>query len=123
MPRKIDPRTAARKILNSPRARVDHVVRCHEGRVDTVARIVWALPKDGAGPLRVAVYDWGTDGETFTGPQVGAAFGYGYDKAAAALCGLTVGGEVLGDHCDHHNRPTLSALCAARGWRLLSGTP
>lgn len=123
MARKIDPRTAASRILNSPRARVDHVVRCHEGRVDTVARIVWALPKDGAGPLRVAVYDWGADGETCTGPQIGCARGCGYDKSTAALCGLTVGGEVLGDHCDHHNRPTLQALCAARGWQLLSGTP
>lgn len=123
MPRKIDPRTAASRILNSPRARVDHVVRCHEGRVDTVARIVWALPKDGAGALRVVVYDWGADGETYRGPQIGTASGYGYDKAAAALAGLTVGGEVLGDHGDTRNRPTLSALCAARGWQLLSGTP
>jgi len=113
------------RILNSPRASVDHVVCVDDGggRVRTVARLVWALPKDGAGPLRVAVYDWGADGGTFTGPQVGGASGYGYDKSAAALAGLTVGGVVLGNHCDPHNRPTLSALCDARGWQLLSGQP
>lgn len=111
------------RVLNSPRAHVDHVVRAHEGQVETIARIVWALPRDGAGRLRVVVYDWGADGDGYTEPQIGAASGCGYDKSTAALCGLTIGGVELGDHCDHLNRPTLSALCAARGWRILSGTP
>lgn len=37
------------------------------------------------------------------GVQSGSAGGYGYDKFAAALRGLTVAGVMMHDHCGHSN--------------------
>ena len=122
MPRKSDPRAAAAKIRNSPRRHTDHVVAVVDGQIAVIARIVWALPKDGAGTLRVAVWDWGPDGHGDSGgPQVDSASGCGYDKETAALVGLTIGKVELGDHCDHRGRPTLDTVCNQRGWRWLRG--
>lgn len=56
-------------------------------------KIKVAYPADGAGPLRVWVWDCiGTD------VQMGTASGGGYDKLAAALDGLTFDGITLNDH-------------------------
>lgn len=50
-------------------------------------------PADGAGPLRVFVWDCkGTD------LQMGTASGYGYDKLSAALQGIVFDGVTLTDH-------------------------
>jgi hypothetical protein len=122
MSAKIDIRTAVSSILNHDRVAVSWVCRAVIGAdgkptIDKFARIAAVYPKDGAGRLRVAVTDW-REGE---GPvhHVSAVSGYGYDKLTAALTGATVGGVVLGDHCDHAGRPTLRDLAHREGWEVI----
>lgn len=109
------------RVLSNPRRYTDHVVAVRDGEIRTIARIVWAPPADGMAALRVAVYDYGPDGEGTAAVQIGAASGCGYDKSTAALAGLTVGGVELGDHCDHKGRPTLRSAERAHGWTILGG--
>ena len=122
MSRKPDPSAAVARILNAPRRHTDHVVGVVDGKIAVIARLTWSLPKDGMGPLRVAVWSWGPDGgAACDGPQVGSASGCGYDKETAALTGLTIGGVELGDHCDHRGRPRLETVCHERGWCWVRG--
>jgi len=87
-----------------------------EAAIVRMARIVRVFPRDGAGRLRIAVSDWGTNGDGDTTHFYGFASGYGYDKTAAALAGCTVGGVELGDHSDYLSRPVLRDLLRDRGW-------
>lgn len=57
-----------------------------------VGKIQVAYPKDGAGTLRAFLFDFGNE------PQMGTAGGFGYDKLAAALRGMTFQGITLKDH-------------------------
>lgn len=65
----------------------------HPDKPDKFGKIKVARPADGAGKLHVFV--WDLDG---TGLQYGSATGYGYDKLAYALSGLTFDGIKLTDH-------------------------
>ena len=119
-----------RKILDHKRAVATWilapVLRDGKPAIDKVARIVWALPADGAGRLSVCVTDWGMpDGTDYRSGThyVGHAGGYGYDKSTAALCGCRVGGVELGDHCDSQGRMRLSDLVHQQGWLEVSGQP
>ena len=111
-------------VMNMPRTETNYVLRADldtngAPTIVTVARIVTAYPKDGMGRLYVAVTDWGHDGNAYPPTQfVSHASGIGYDKRTAALTGASVGGVVIGDHCDHAGRPTLDKLAHTRGYRL-----
>ena len=85
-----------------------------DGTPEVVARVYIITPTDGANRLWVAVQDY----DHPEGPRsfVGYADGYGYDKTTAALAGATVGGVVLGDHCNGKGRPRIDDLCRQRGW-------
>lgn len=113
-------------ILDHPRATQEWVVRpiMVNGKpaIERLARIATVYPRDGAGRLRVVVTDWTNltpEGDPMH--HIGTATGYGYDKRTAALAGATVGGVELGDHSDHHGRPTLGELCLRNGWELFGG--
>ena len=96
-------------------ARVDTVLRYLDDNGDltqpqTVARIVYVPCAYRRQTYTVEVYDWGEQGDSYPpNIQRGSARGYGYDKRTAALCGLTVAGVEMGDHCDPKGRPTLDA--------------
>jgi hypothetical protein len=62
---------------------------------DFVGKILVKHPKDGAGRLEVFVWDW-TDKENVPNIQHGSATGFGYDKVAGALEGLTFAGKEWG---------------------------
>lgn len=113
------------KILDHDRTRIRWIVcavidKDGKPRIERLTRIAVQYPRDGAGRLRVCVSDWrgrSKDGD----PRhfIGSASGFGYDKTTAAMCGSTVGGVEVGDHCDHKGRPTLDALIdskRAEGW-------
>jgi len=55
-------------------------------------KIKVAHPKDGAGTLRVFLWDFEND------LQMGLAGGYGYDKLSVAFAGLKFKDTVLTDH-------------------------
>ena len=110
------------KLLDHPRAVTSWILRpaldaSGAPVIVTVARIVKVYPRDGAGTLRVAVTDWGHDGNGNPAHYIGKAGGYGYDKLTAALAGATVAGIELGDHCDHAGRPTLDRVVNDNGYR------
>lgn len=114
------------KILDHDRASVNWIVRPYiaadgTAKIERIARVVCVYPRNGAGRLRVAVTDWGTDGSrngAATAHFVTSASGWGYDKLTAALAGCTVGGVELGDHCDGAGRPTVGALVASHDWEV-----
>lgn len=55
-------------------------------------KIKIAFPKDGAGTLRLFLWDFEND------IQMGTAGGFGYDKISAALRGMNFKGIILQDH-------------------------
>lgn len=57
-----------------------------------VGKIKIAFPKDGAGTLRLFLWDFEND------IQMGTAGGFGYDKISAALCRMTFKGITFTDH-------------------------
>lgn len=57
-----------------------------------IGKMQVAYPKDGAGTLRVFLWDFGNN------IQMGTAGGYGYDKLSAALRGLKFQGIEFQDH-------------------------
>ena len=65
------------------------------------------FPRDGAGKLHACAADWtldmpeGVDFKDWTRWQYGWATGYGYDKATAALGGMTIDGVRLADQGHH----------------------
>jgi hypothetical protein len=61
-----------------------------------VGKIVVAYPRDGAGRLYLALWDW-TNPSNYS-VQNGSSGGYGHDKVSAALQGLTFAGTILTDH-------------------------
>jgi hypothetical protein len=122
MSRKPDPRAAVERVINGKRVHVDSVHKIVDGQIRCIARIVWSLPADGAAPLRVAVFDWGPDGQGRCEPVAGTASGFGYDKAAAALTGLKIGGVELGGHCDPKGRPLLADAAREHGWTIARGS-
>jgi len=68
----------------------------HPKKPDGYAVVNVAYPADGAGRLRVFVIDaFSPEGRTAT---EGSAGGYGYDKLAAALSGMTIDGHTLANH-------------------------
>lgn len=107
------------KILDHNRAQTAWVVRAEGDKIIRMARLVRVKPRDGAGRLRVAVTDWGRNGDEPARQFVGHAGGGGYDKLTAAMVGATVGDFFLGDHCDHAGRPTLNQLCQREGWEVI----
>ena len=115
--------SAVSAILNHDRASTSWVARVGaDGKIERIARIVYVWPRDGAGTMKCAVTDWGK--RTPTGEPthyVAKAGGFGYDKAAQALAGATIGGVVLGDHCDPNGGQTLQDTCRANGWELFVG--
>lgn len=115
--------SAVAAILNHDRASTSWVARVGaDGKIERIARIVYVWPRDGAGTLKLAVTDWGKRTATGEPTQYTAkAGGFGYDKAAHALSGATVGGVVLGDHCDPDGHLTLQETCRAHGWELFVG--
>jgi hypothetical protein len=62
---------------------------------DYVGKINVKYPSDGAGRLRVFVWDW-SDSAKPCNIQQGTASGYGYDKLDSALEDCTFGGETIG---------------------------
>lgn len=121
---------AIRRVLDHDRATSNHVVGVYVDpatgtpSVRVIARIVTQYPKDGAGTLKVVVYDFGngTDPQHSTDRFYATAGGCGYDKLAACLDGVTIGGVELGDHSDSKGRPTLDVLCRRQGWTWLSSS-
>lgn len=111
-------------LLNHPRAEVAHILRAEldaSGRpyINQIGRVVTVYPRDGAGRLYVGLTVWGYDGEdgkrVETTHEVGHAYGYGYDKRTAAMCGMHLRGTELGDHSDHKGRPILRDALRALG--------
>ena len=81
-------------------------------------KILVAYPKDGAGVLRAALWDW-TPAES-RDVQNGRATGYGYDKLSAAIDGMTFG---TGDReftldCDGTGIESARAQFEAHGYIL-----
>ncbi len=117
-----------RRVLDHDRATSNHVVGVeYDGAVArprVIARIVTQYPKDGAGVLKVVVYDFGdgTDPQHSTQRFYATAGGCGYDKLAACLDGMTIGGVEVGNHCDSAGHPTLDELCRKMGWTWLSSS-
>ena len=61
-----------------------------------VGKINIAFPKDGAGLLRVFLWDFGNE------IQMGTAGGFGYDKITAALRGMKFRELVFQDHPENY---------------------
>lgn len=112
---RINKNTSPHNFPRFPRCTRGAVVKTGaEGVPQVVAHIYLVLPVDGAGRLYVGVVDYEhPDG---TKQYTHSAAGYGYDKMAAALSGATVGGVVLGDHCNSKGHPRIDELCRAKGW-------
>lgn len=70
---------------------------------EMVGKIKIAFPKDGAGTLRLFLWDFGEH------IQMGTAGGYGYDKISAALRGMSFKGIVLQDHPENWEIQLLEA--------------
>ena len=119
MATKTDILAKVRKVLDHDRCETHWVLRAVDSKIVQVARVAIVYPRDGAGLLRVAVTDWGEDGNGPAVHHVGQAGGYGYDKRTAALAGATVGGVTIGDHCNSKGDPRVDSLCAAKGWLYL----
>lgn len=66
-------------------------------------KIKVAYPKDGAGILRVFLWDFENE------LQIGSAGGFGYDKLSAALAGLKFKALVLTDHPENWERQLRAA--------------
>jgi len=115
---------AIRRVLDHDRATSNHVVGIVDDEIRVIARIVTQYPKDGAGTLKVVVYDFGdgSDPRHETRRFYATAGGYGYDKLAACLDGMTIGDVEVGNHCDPDGHPTLDVLCRQRGWAYLSSS-
>lgn len=114
--------SAVSAILNHARAVTSWVCAAEldesgKPKIRKLVRIVAVYPVDGAGRLRVAVTDWGKDGDPVH--FVESANGFGYDKMTAALAGCTFGGIELGDHCDSAGRPTWRDCAQAHGWEII----
>lgn len=89
--------SAFQKMENAaPFKRVASFTITHPKKPGGYAVVNAAYPADGAGRLQLFVID--SFGDTRT-CQAGYASGYGYDKFAAALSGLTIDGHEMGDHC------------------------
>lgn len=66
-------------------------------------KIKVSYPKDGAGTLKVFLWDFENE------LQIGSASGYGYDKLSAALEGMKFKDIVLTDHPQNWTRQLESA--------------
>ena len=116
---KTDYRQTPWALENHARACTGHVIKTgDDGKPQTLAKLVVVYPVDGAGRLRVALFDSAMpDGKRWS---YATASGYGYDKLGAALAGMTCGGIPIGDHSDHAGRKTLSDICYQQGWLYLA---
>ena len=80
---------------------------------------IYVLHSATGGRVRAAIYDPARDRENRW--QFGEASGYGYDKLASAIEGMTINGKAIGDHCDGKKRPTVRQMCDLYGWEIIGG--
>jgi len=110
-------------LLNHKRAECSWLCRAAivdgKPRLIRMARMVRVYPVDGAGTLRVAVTDWGRDGDGPAAHHYGTANGYGYDKTAAAMGGASCGGVIVGDHSNRDGAPTWDRVGRDDGWEWI----
>lgn len=85
------------------------------GHRPVVGKVQVQYPKDGAGRLRVFVWDW-SNPETTNEMQTSTANGYGYDKLDAALDGCKFAGEIIGTNGSGQWKEKL----AERGFPVIS---
>lgn len=92
--------------------------------IERIAQVIIVHPPSGHGerPLHVGVVDFlNKDADGSPARFINSANGYGYDKLAAAMSGMSVGGITLGDHCDPSGAPLLETLCNKMGWTWIRG--